>query len=498
MACKTQPTFSKAEVSEQSLRLATLLADQSSPDCQRPLLRRQDLVAPVVVSDTRGALALVDPAGPHGDCLAKLTSKPPPPQIAALIADYRDDGVLNSPKNVKPRRKPVKLEELSLGEAIHKSLYDYHRDRGRPYYVRPLLVPEPQTQASLRVHCSGISSSVRKVVARNSSCSPASVGGPTSIGPQSLGGLPAGLELVSFAENVSTLGAVLTVESQALVREGHPLEAAQLLLDGMRLGDDLARGRVPIMVELVAQGMAKTLFGQLAHLVLEADVLDAAQRQTVYEELQILIETQPSPSDHFAGEELFLLEQNLSAVKRASKQTNVKEALLAALSLEFLASERYKVCPRGSSHLACIEGWESLRKRIVSGEEKLPFVATKSNSADKIARALLVELTDRGEYLRKASMAGGRLAALELAMRSMQDVPCPAKAQAGSNIEVVVDAGADEFGVLIFMAKELQRQDTHRDYNLLLRFECPVSVAEKSPSSENAPLIEHQSSNEDQ
>jgi hypothetical protein len=232
--------------------------------------------------------------------------------------------------------------------------------------------------------------------------------------------------------------------------------------------------------------MAKILFGQLAYLVVEAEALDTGQMQVVYEELKILMDTQTPPSDQFSGEELWLLDLNLRALSAASRSTNVDETMLGILGLEYLASARYEACPAGSSYLACIDGWESLREHITTGQEKLPFVATKSKSARKKTREIMAEVASRKRFLQAASMASGRLAALELAMRSMQGGPCPAEALPGSNLDVVIDPTADEFGVLIFIAKELQVQANDRDDNLLLRFECPredeAAITETAPT----------------
>lgn len=481
-ACKDQPTFSKAEVTEETQRLETLLASKSASECQRPPLRGQAAGTPEVLSGAMGLSALVDLQGPHKECLSLLQPQTPPPEVAAMLADYAEDGVVKFPTEVKSRKKPVaQIEKRTKAEEMVGYLYDYERNRGRPYYARASPTPEPESVTSLRLQCSGITSGVREAVSRKSSCSPASLEGL-------LEGRITEAMLYPFVQNMFSIAYVLAAESRALLRDGHPLQAAQLLLDGMRLGDDFSRGRVAPDVELVAQATAKILFGQLAYLVVEAEVLDPDQLQAVYEEFRILIDTQTAPSDRYSGEELWLIKLNLSALSEAPRSTNVDEVVLALLGLEYLASARYEACPSGSSYLDCIHGWESLRERITTGEEKLPFVATKSEMARKKAREIVAEVArQKRPMLRKAYMASGRLAALEFAMRSMRGGACPAEILPGSNIDVVVDPAADEFGILVFITKELQMEARQRDDNLLLRFECPRE--EKAAGVEAAPEL---------
>jgi hypothetical protein len=215
----------------------------------------------------------------------------------------------------------------------------------------------PEVVRQVLATCDGLAALVTEIVAHGTVCSPWQVG--REVGARDYTRVP-------------RLARALSVFARDQVRRGDGVGAIRLLLDGMRLMQDLRRERVNLVSAMVSvAGTAIVVSEAQTLLALELGLSDA-DIDAFRTELDALVATEPHPLDVLEGESIYYVDQYLRAPFEAPgwappggwdpEAQMVEEELVAATIVghQSALSDLGRACPRTSTGADCLEGLRAL------------------------------------------------------------------------------------------------------------------------------------------
>ncbi len=358
-------------------------------------------------TDRRSPVAFLEPQAP-----------PPHEALEPLEAELRETLRLNAERTC-PR--PVLRGEASPGPADEA--------------IRAIIEPEgslvrcfeaaKEESAELAQACAALPAAVRAAVRHEDACSPY------------LHGRRAHSSLLSYIRTARGLVAI----AEVWVREGRTLEAMQLLLDGVRLGQDLARGATWLEA-MVAIAGASTLLRGANELLQGSPVLTAEQVTVLRGELATLLATEPHPREHLLSDHVEIqLYHLLPAYEARSWEPpggwpddtprppvatpgDLKGHLLMWITLDGLADQQQAACPPDSDLHACVEGLEALVQTLTREPRDLLADGIPN---DRTIQRILESIAAPGwtRYVRRTGRRTFWLQALDLQLSVMGADACP-------------------------------------------------------------------------
>lgn len=238
---------SEAELEQLERGLQERIAARRAQSCPRPVLRGQPIEGPA----SADLVAVVEGADDTAICLDELAAARDRLQAALVHPEgQRRDGW-------PPRHGPW----LRTAGA--------RADLGR-----------------LQEACAPLLARIRRAVRHRDACSPYRPG---------LRGQPDAVTLIRA-------GRLVALRARGLLAAGKHREAAELLLDGLRLSQDFHRGGTSLLETMVGVAVAEDLVRMLESVLNHPEPLGAELPVQIGSELGILVETQPHPAGFLAGE----------------------------------------------------------------------------------------------------------------------------------------------------------------------------------------------------
>lgn len=284
-------------------------------------------------------------------------------------------------------------------------------------------------------HCTTLPKRVQAAVAHEDACSPYLLGrGPP---PRSL------LPYMLATRGLAAIG-------ERWIEDDRRMDALRLWLDGVRLGQDLARGGSTWIEALIAQTGTQHLIEPL-HAALDAEELSTAELASLAEEIDRLIAAEPHPrthllADRFHGLIYFIVPslkddweppggwpRDIPAPEPGSPDDQ-RMLLVAWRATEELAQAQAKACPAESTVTECLRGLDELTERLVEdGKHDLSdiaeVIADPASGSEALIAAKVKAMAAPGfaKYIKRASQRRVALHALRLhvTVRSASRCPSP-------------------------------------------------------------------------
>lgn len=340
--------------------------------------------------------------------------------------------------------------------------------------IRAIMEPSPalqacfdavgETRASVEP-CATLPAAVEAAAAHADACS-----------PYLLGRNPSPPSLTPYIRTAKALVAI----GDAWIDAGREREAWALWLDGIRLGQDLARGGTTWLEAMVTHAGAMILI-EHAHEAVERSGLSTEDLEGIGREVAKLVASEPHPRTHMLGDRLYPLlyevapklkpegwvppggwppDESHPGVAGPDEQ---HQLFIAWQTLERIAAKQAEACPADSDVAACLSGLDELVARMV--EAGTPGMADvlglafdpEQASTDRIAATLEAMVAPSwSKYLKRQAVRRVALHALALHVTARAGAGCPASgspalAVPGLGDALRVDAEGD--GVVLVAPK---------------------------------------------
>jgi len=213
---------------------------------------------------------------------------------------------------------------------------------------------------------------------------------------------------------VALLSNAVIARARMLARAGAPLAAARVLLDLVRLGQDLVRGGGGMVEEVLATRLAEWVLPQLV-VILESPGMDAGGLARLSGEVDGLLASEIDAASRgraiYGGLGIEGLAPLLGPPGAAEDRQG---AVLALLGAERLAADWEAGCPPGTAPRTCARRFDERVPVIEAGRIDRPGAAQRAH--DQLLAAALAELARSGT----ADLEAIRLRLLELAVRTTE------------------------------------------------------------------------------
>lgn len=343
----------------------------------------------------------------------------------------------------------------------HESCFDAYDE----HKLRIDAAPGDADSAETRVAsaCQKLRAEVRRAVSYGVGCSPFGLADTSDL-----------FAPTDHRSDALRLRNIARVQARVLAKAGRRVEAAEALLDLLRLTQDLERGATNLIDAMIA---ATRPPGELAAIVMSPD-LEPAEAAVLHGQFVSLIASAVPPSQLGGQEEPSMMTSFRDRIARAREEKDHVEAeafLASWLALEVIARERPRICPARASHRQCGDAWDRWETDHGGLARPETFGHVQSPRARDMAARALPMIVGRGKYHRKAADGLAYLLALELALRARAGgQPCPGDPLGAAVLgdHLVVETLDGEHRVLV-------PPWVHRNPNSpteLVRFRCPTSA----------------------
>lgn len=327
--------------------------------------------------------------------------------------------------------------------------------------IRAIMEPSPALKACLDAvgeetdvlePCATLPAAVRAAVAHADACS-----------PYLLGRNPSPPSLTPYVRTAKALVAI----GDAWIEDGRSPEAWALWLDGVVLGQDLARGGTTWLEAMVSHAGAMILIDH-AHEAVERSGLSSEASDAIRRELATLVASEPHPRTHMLGDRLYPLVHEVApkllpegwtppggwpphqSPPGVAGPAEPPQFFIVWQTLERIAAKQAEACPADSDVATCLSGLDELVTRMVE--------AGKPGMADVLGLALdpehasteMITSTLEGmvapswsKYLERQAVRRVALHALAVRLAVRGGAACP---ESGSATLVVPGLG-DSLGV---------------------------------------------------
>lgn len=310
-------------------------------------------------------------------------------------------------------------------------------------------VGEPAADAEIRRRCAAAIDALVAAVRHESVC------GPT-------------VTLSVFDDRVSgvvlqvgRLAKAVAIEARHRRESGDPRQAAELVLDAIRLTQDVRRGGATLLEETAATSALRTLVSAAGPLLLDGE-LPASELAALGAELDRLIASAATAHETAAGEEPRMLAQALADARQSSGDLRT-DHLAGAVGVAAYGALRAELCPAGSSHVQCARAWEAV--------DEVPV----GPIANARMRARVTELvrddSGRARYAWIAAESRAALVALAAAVKALGAGRCPPAAPSDPLLGGPLEVAATGDRVAIRTAWR------GREPIELVDFRCPSTAA---------------------
>lgn len=256
-----RPVLDPGELEGARASAAQALRDAETSSCPREPLRGVSRPG-----SGRDALrAIFDRTGDHARCWEVLLAE----DRGALLAMAQAGSTQEGFDELAPDPEP--LAEGPEDPPMPEAWWSFSMGRA----VGPTALPIEERIAGA---CGETAQAVRDALAREDLCS------PFGLGWMHVDLLP-----------VIRFGFVLVAIAREALRRGDLAAGVQALLDGIRLGTDLARGRSTWVGTMAGAAVAGTMLGQIEMALAQERAWDEATIRVLQREIEVLVRTTPTP-----------------------------------------------------------------------------------------------------------------------------------------------------------------------------------------------------------
>jgi len=312
--------------------------------------------------------------------------------------------------------------------------------------IRALMEPSGPLQAcyeavagkqDLGRPCASLPDAVQRAVAHEDACS-----------PYLLGRNPAPPSLTPYMR----IGTALASLGDARIAAGQARQGWALWLDGIRLGQDLARGGTTWLEAMVAHAGAMSLI-EHAHEVVARDGLrglSAADVDAVRGELRALVGSEPHPRTHMLADPLYPLLYEVvpplmppgwtppggwppdQTHPGPAEPREQRQLLVTWQVLERIAAKQAEACPANSDVAQCLEGLDTLVSRMTeAGKPGLADVLELALDPEQASFEMIAATLEGmvapswSKYLKRQALRRVALHALAVRVAVRSGEPCP-------------------------------------------------------------------------